>query len=115
MVISYNSTIGALQVVITFAVQASTLTILEYCNDNDDSACITVSALSNVYILSQDQNKGPVGNTWRSIGYYDETASKKVTGMQQFLPAAFGGVIMYTTVDSNQKLATSSYITCYFA
>jgi hypothetical protein len=110
MYIQYNSTLGAL--VITNVFTSITYVIREYCNDHEDSACIYVSIQENSFILSKDQNKGPVGSTWRSIGYFDQTFQKKLTGMQQFLPAENIAIIMITNLDANYRISSSSLLTC---
>ena len=110
--VSFDQTIGALYDVTHFPTFNVTIIVKEYCNGQSDDACITASSEPDRYLLSKDQTRGPIGNTWRSIGFYDFSVNKILRGIQNFHPTSYGGLIIATNFDSDQHISSSSLITC---
>ena len=86
----------------------------EYADPVRGGACIEVTGDSSAgyYTQSLDQNKGGLGTTYRSIGYYTKDAKKTVVGITWFVPKKDGYLLSLSWINEDQEMEYSVLQRC---
>src|SRR5207253_3241330 len=109
---SYNALLGAVHSINSDS--RGQVNVVDEYYDGRKNVCFLSNdtTFGSLYGESIDQNKGDVGQIWRSIGYYSRDSLRKLQAFQNTVPTTYGYLVTVMVLDSNQRPSLTVVQTC---